>query len=269
MTNDCSSVNENVQPMMNINVVLWHIESLASKLCSNKSEVYSLIQHYNTPCFIILFQKIDNYFYHECVSNELVICSATRIVCNKSAGGVTDKYCKKQKHQDKEKTHFGKQLLDPCVVEGIHIGNGKVNSDLLGHFTLISNRCCSTIDHCIADTAMFKYISIFKVMDFDISLNLPKLCTLSVVKQSIKVMEFDVQLEHLEKIMRHIIMSKSVEFSQNMCNSDVISEIQCINESGKLSTEETVNYVVFWRDTVRYGSKISPKKANTETISQK
>lgn len=32
MTNDYSSVNENAQPMMNITVVSWNIESYASNL---------------------------------------------------------------------------------------------------------------------------------------------------------------------------------------------------------------------------------------------
>lgn len=77
--------------------------------------------------------------------------------------------------------------------------NGRTNSDLLGNFTFISNRWCSTIDNCIADSAMFKYISDFKVLDVDISLHLPILCTLNIVNNSIEVMEVDVQLEHLPK----------------------------------------------------------------------
>lgn len=345
---------------MNISVVSWNIESLASKLRSNKSEVYSLIQHYDIVGFIESFQTKDNEFDHEFESNEWVIFSAMRTVCNKPAGGVTvlvkrslvlqysvtkilsvddrlylhikdifsdqecpnlilgfiylppqgsiyynsrdtecgidllaedvyeikndprynncrlllagdfnartgasvdymlddsikyipvledcedelymsDKFCKKRKNQDKETNHFGKQLLDLCAVEGIHLVNGRTNSDLLGNFTFISNRGCSTIDYCIADSAMFKYISDFKVLDVDISLHLPILCTLNIVNNSIEVMEVDVQLEHLPKFKWD--MSKSVEFSHNMHNPDVLSEIKCITESCNLSTQETV-----------------------------
>lgn len=43
---------------MNINVVSWNIESLASKLSSNKSEVNFLIQHYNIIGFIESFYRI-------------------------------------------------------------------------------------------------------------------------------------------------------------------------------------------------------------------
>lgn len=79
---------------------------------------------------------------------------------------MSDKFCKKRNNQDKETNHFGKQLLDLCAVEGIHLVNGRTNSDLLVNFsTFISNSGCSTIDYCIADSAMFKYISDFKVLD--------------------------------------------------------------------------------------------------------
>lgn len=56
--------------MMNINVVPWNIESLASKLHSNNSEVYSLMQHYDIIGFIESFQTKDNEFDHEFKSNE-------------------------------------------------------------------------------------------------------------------------------------------------------------------------------------------------------
>lgn len=138
---------------------------------------------------------------------------------------MSDKFCKKRKNQDKETNHFGKQLLDLCAVEGIHLVNGRTNSDLLGNFTFISNRGCSTIDYCIADSAMFKYIGDFKVLDVDISLHLPILRTLNIVNNSIEAMEVDVQLEHLQKFK--LDMSKSVEFSHNMHNPDVLSEIKC------------------------------------------
>lgn len=49
----------------------------------------SLIQQYDIIGFIESFQTKDNEFDHEFESNELVIFSAMRTVCNKPAGGVT------------------------------------------------------------------------------------------------------------------------------------------------------------------------------------
>lgn len=73
---------------MNISVVLWNIESLVSKLCFNKSEVYFLIQYYDIVGFIELFQIRDNEFDYEFESNEWVIFLVMCIVCNKLVGGV-------------------------------------------------------------------------------------------------------------------------------------------------------------------------------------
>ncbi|XP_062595378.1 uncharacterized protein LOC134256716 [Saccostrea cucullata] len=381
------NVDVNVQPMMNINVVSWNIESLASKLRSNRSEIYSLMQHFDIIGFIASFQTRDNEFDHEFDSNEWTIFSAMRTVCSKPAGGVTalvkrslvlqhsvtkifgaddrlylcfknifsdkehpnlimgfiylppqgsiyysstdsesgvdllaedmfkikndtrysncrlllagdfnartgvsvdyviddsvkyipvledcedelynsDKFSKKRKNQDKEVNHFGKQLLELCAVEGIHFVNGRTNSDLSGNFTFVSNRGCSTIDYCIADSAMFEYISDFKVLDVDISLHLPIHCTLSVVKYSTEVMEVDVQLEHLSKFKWD--MNKSVEYLQNICSTDVVLEINGIIELDDLSTEETVCKL---RGVLeRCGSHMEVKEKITEKNTEK
>lgn len=106
---------------------------------------------------------------------------------------------------------------------------------------------------------------LFKVLDVNIFLHQAILRTLSIVKHSIEVMEVDVQLEYLSD------MSKSIGFSQNICNPDVLSEMKYITESGNLSTEETAcNSRVVLESCGKHmevkGEKTT--KANTDTINQ-
>lgn len=82
-------------------------------------------------------------------------------------------------------------------------------------------------------------------------------------------MEVDVQLEYLSKFKWD--MSKSIGFSQNICNPDVLSEMKYITESGNLSTEETAcNSRVVSESCGKHmevkGEKTT--KANTDTINQ-
>jgi len=83
----------------------------------------------------------------------------------------TDNFDVDRKCKDKEHNIFGKSLVDFCVINNVHMLNGRVGQDLEGGFTCVMpNGGKSTIDYCLCSTSLFKMVKDFCILYKDITL---------------------------------------------------------------------------------------------------
>jgi exonuclease III len=91
---DNDNIHENTvydQSIDTLRIISWNIESLRSKLCSYRNEIYSLIQSYDIIGFLESFQIEHNEFDNDFDMSDWMIFSSIRSnrKGNKPSGGVT------------------------------------------------------------------------------------------------------------------------------------------------------------------------------------